>query len=43
MIPKTDGGNTGTINPVRFDKLVTALRTAVDNNGTLTTYLMLLD
>jgi hypothetical protein len=42
MILKTDGGNTA-INPVRFDKLVTALRMAVDNNGTLTTYLMLLD
>jgi Terminase RNaseH-like domain len=34
MILETDGGSIA-INPDRFDKLITALRTAVDNDGTL--------
>jgi hypothetical protein len=34
MIMETDGGRI-TINPDRFDKLITALRTAVDNDGVL--------
>jgi Terminase RNaseH-like domain len=34
MILETDGGRIA-INPDRFDKLITALRTAVDNDGTL--------
>ena len=34
MILEKDGGNIA-INPDRFDKLVTALRTVVDNDGTL--------
>jgi hypothetical protein len=34
MILETDGGRIA-INPDRFDKLITALRTAVDNEGTL--------
>jgi hypothetical protein len=34
MIMETDGGRIA-INPERFDKLITALRTAVDNDGTL--------
>jgi terminase large subunit-like protein len=33
MILETDGGSIA-INPDRFDKLITALRTAVDNDGT---------
>jgi hypothetical protein len=46
---RQDGGRIA-INPDRFDKLTTALRTAVDNDGILdkeyihlTTYFMLLD
>ena len=31
---ENDGGRIA-INPYRFDKLITALRTAVDNDGTL--------
>jgi hypothetical protein len=34
MIFESDGGRIA-INPDRFDKLITALRTAVDNDGTL--------
>ena len=34
MILKNDGGCIA-VNPDRFDKLITALRTAVDNDGTL--------
>ena len=34
MILESDGGRIA-INPDRFDKLITALRTAVDNDGTL--------
>jgi hypothetical protein len=34
MIMETDGGRIA-INPDKFDKLITALRTAVDNDGTL--------
>jgi hypothetical protein len=34
MILETDGGKIA-INPDRFDKLITSLRTAVDNDGTL--------
>jgi hypothetical protein len=34
MILENDGGSIA-INPDRFDKLITALRTAVDNDGTL--------
>ena len=34
MILENDGGERIAINPV-FDKLLTALRTAVDNDGTL--------
>jgi hypothetical protein len=34
MILENDGGRIA-INPVRFDKLITALRTAVDNDGVL--------
>jgi hypothetical protein len=49
MILETDGGRIA-INPDRFDKLVTALRTAADNDGvsdkestSYKTYSMLLD
>jgi hypothetical protein len=49
MIMERDGGKIA-INPDRFDKLITVLRTAVDNDGTLDKeataimiYLMLLD
>jgi hypothetical protein len=35
MILETGGGGRIAINPDRFDKLITALRTAVDNDGTL--------
>ncbi len=34
MILEDEGGRIA-INPDRFDKLITALRTAVDNDGTL--------
>jgi hypothetical protein len=34
MIPEDDGGKIA-INPDRFDKLITSLRTAVDNDGVL--------
>jgi hypothetical protein len=34
MILERDGGRVA-INPDRFDKLITSLRTAVDNEGTL--------
>lgn len=34
MILESEGGRIS-INPDRFDKLITALRTAVDNDGTL--------
>jgi len=34
MILQKDGGGTIAINPDKFDKLITALRTAVDNDGT---------
>ena len=34
MILENDGGRIA-INPDRFDKLITALRTAVDNDGTM--------
>jgi hypothetical protein len=34
MIIESDGGRIA-INPDRFDKLITALRTAVDNDGVL--------
>ena len=34
MILKNDGGRIA-INPDRFDKLITVLRTAVDNDGVL--------
>jgi hypothetical protein len=34
MIMENDGGRIA-INPDRFDKLITALRTPVDNDGTL--------
>jgi hypothetical protein len=34
MILENDGGHIA-INPDKFDKLITALRTAVDNDGTL--------
>jgi hypothetical protein len=34
MIFEADGGRIA-INPDKFDKLITALRTAVDNDGTL--------
>ena len=33
MILEQDGGRIA-INPERFDKLITALRTAIDNDGT---------
>jgi hypothetical protein len=49
MIFEADGGRIA-INQDKFDKLITALRTAVDNDGVLDkeahhimTYLMLLD
>jgi hypothetical protein len=49
MIMEHDDGRIA-INPDKFDKLITALRTAVDNDGTLDKslhpimiYLMLLD
>jgi hypothetical protein len=35
MILEKDGTGSIAINPDRFDKLITALRTAVDNDGTL--------
>jgi hypothetical protein len=35
MIFEADGGGKIAINPDKFDKLITALRTAVDNDGTL--------
>ena len=35
MILETNGGGRIVINPDGFDKLITALRTAVDNDGTL--------
>jgi hypothetical protein len=35
MIMEHDGGGKIAINPDRFDKLITALRTAVDNDGIL--------
>jgi hypothetical protein len=35
MIFEADGGRKIAINPDRFDKLITPLRTAVDNDGTL--------
>jgi hypothetical protein len=34
MILESEGGRIG-INPDKFDKLITALRTAVDDDGTL--------
>ena len=34
MISESEGGRIA-INPDRFDKLITSLRTAVDNDGTL--------
>ena len=34
MILESEGGRIA-INPGKFDKLITALRTAVDNDGTL--------
>jgi hypothetical protein len=34
MILEKDGGRIA-VNPDKFDKLITALRTAVDNDGTL--------
>jgi hypothetical protein len=34
MVVQGDGGSIA-INPDRFDKLITALRTAVDNDGVL--------
>jgi hypothetical protein len=34
MVSEKDGGRIA-INPDRFDKLITVLRTAVDNDGTL--------
>jgi hypothetical protein len=34
MLLETDGGRIA-LNPDRFDKLITALRTAVDNDGVL--------
>jgi hypothetical protein len=34
MILESEGGRIA-INPDKFDKLITALRTAVDNDGTL--------
>ena len=34
MILERDGGRI-VINPYKFDKLITALRTAIDNDGTL--------
>jgi hypothetical protein len=34
MILESEGGRLS-INPDRFDKVITALRTAVDNDGTL--------
>lgn len=34
MIPEDDGGKIA-INPGRFDKLITSLRTVVDNDGVL--------
>jgi aromatic ring-cleaving dioxygenase len=40
MILENDGGRIA-INPDRFDNLITALRTAVDNDGHTTIYLML--
>jgi hypothetical protein len=39
MIMEHDGGRIA-INPDRFDKLITALRTAVDNDGTLDKYIV---
>jgi hypothetical protein len=33
MILENDGGGRIAFNPDRFDKLITALRTAVDNDG----------
>jgi hypothetical protein len=46
MMMENDGGHIA-VNPDRFDKLITAIRTAVGNDGTLdknplrtTTYLM---
>ena len=35
MIFEADGGGKIAINPDKFDKLITALRTAVDNDGSL--------
>ena len=35
MILQKDGGGTIAINPDKFDKLITSLRTAVDNDGVL--------
>jgi hypothetical protein len=35
MLIENEGGGRIAINPDRFDKLITALRTAVDNDGTL--------
>jgi hypothetical protein len=35
MILESEGGRRIAINPDRFDKLITALRTAVDNDGVL--------
>ena len=35
MIFESEGGGRIAINPDKFDKLITALRTAVDNDGTL--------
>ena len=35
MILENDGGGRIAINPDKFDKLITALRTAIDDDGTL--------
>ncbi|MFL6368237.1 MAG: hypothetical protein ACJ72T_06765, partial [Nitrososphaeraceae archaeon] len=35
MLIENEGGGRIAINPDRFDKLITSLRTAVDNDGTL--------
>jgi hypothetical protein len=35
VLEKDGGGGRIAINPDKFDKLITALRTAVDNDGTL--------
>jgi hypothetical protein len=35
MVLENDSGERIAINPDRFDKLITALRTAVDNDGVL--------